>query len=256
MLGRVIEVVAGQPFADYIQQQVFAPLQMHHSFTSAQEAQRDGLAQEYQWLFGLAVPAQSHYTPSQLPSGYLMSSAEDMCNFLIAQMNEGRFGAASILSPAGIAAMHAPGVPTEDGSETYGLGWVTGSIGGVPVVHHDGGHPNARTFLFIEPGARRGAVLLFNSSGALAESALTEIKVGVARLLAGQEPGPASSLSLPTLYLIVDLVLAVLLALVLWPLLRLRRWDRAGGRTSRWVAHGGCGLACGWDVSWARRGRS
>ena len=190
VLGRVIEVVAGQSFADYIQQQVFAPLQMHHSFTSAQEAQRDGLAQEYQWLFGLAVPAQSHYTPSQLPSGYLMSSAEDMCNFLIAQMNEGRFGATSILSPAGIAAMHAPGVPTEDGSEKYGLGWVTGSIGGGPVVHHDGGPPNARTFLFMEPGTRRGAVLLFNTSGVLVESALTEIKVGVARLLAGRSRHP------------------------------------------------------------------
>src|SRR5206468_11216518 len=60
----------------------------------------------------------------------------------------------------------------------------------------------------------------------LAESALTEIKVGVARLLAGQEPAPASSLSLPTLYLIVDAVLAALFALALWPLLRLRRWDQ------------------------------
>ncbi len=226
MLGRIIEVVAGESYASYMQQQVFAPLQMRHSFTSAQEAQRDGLAQEYQWLFGLAVPAQFHFNPSQLPSGYLMSSAEDMCHFLIAQMNEGRFGATRVLSAEGIAAMHAPGVATGAPSETYGLGWVTGSIGGVPVVHHDGGHPNARTFLFMEPESRRGAVLLMNSSGLLPDvTAFTEIKEGVARLLAGQEPAPAS-LSLPTLYLIVDAVLAALLALALWPILRLRRWDQ------------------------------
>jgi CubicO group peptidase (beta-lactamase class C family) len=227
VLGRIIEVVSGQPFASYMQQQVFAPLEMRHSFTSAQEAQRDGLAQEYQWLFGLTVPAEYHFNPSQLPSGFLMSSAEDMCHFLIAQMNEGRFGATRVLSPVGIAAMHAPGVATGALSETYGLGWVTGSIGGVPVVHHDGGHPNARTFLFMEPESRRGAVLLMNSSGLLPDvTAFTEIKEGVARLLAGQEPAPASSLSLPTLYLIVDAVLAALLGLALWPLLRLRRWDQ------------------------------
>ncbi len=250
VLGRIIEVVAGQSYASYMQQHVFAPLQMSHSFTSAQEAERDGLAQEYQWLFGLTVPAQYHFNPSQLPSGYLMSSAEDMCQFLIAQMNEGHFGATRILSPAGIAAMHAPGVATGAPSETYGLGWVTGSIGGVPVVHHDGGHPNARTFLFMEPESRRGAVLLFNSTGVLAESAFTEIKEGVARLLAGQEPAPAASLSLPTLYLIVDAVLATLLALALWPLLRMRRWNQrlqqrhqAGRPRLLWV-----GLRLGWEL--------
>jgi CubicO group peptidase (beta-lactamase class C family) len=251
VLGRIIEVVAGESYGEYMQQHIFAPLQMRHSFTSAQEAQRDGLAQEYQWLFGLTVPAQYYFTPSQLPSGYLMSSAEDMCHFLIAQMNEGHFGATRILSPQGIAAMHAPGVATGAPSETYGLGWVTGSIGGVPVVHHDGGHPNARTFLFMEPESRRGAVLLFNSSGLLADAtAFTAIRDGVARLLAGQEPAPASSLSLPTLYLIVDAVLAALLALAVWPLLRLRRWDQRlrqqhPGERPRllWV-----GLRLGWEL--------
>src|SRR6185503_14245651 len=119
----------------------------------------------------------------------------------------------------------APGVPTP-GGEMYGLGLVRGSVGGVPIIHHDGAHPNTRTFVFIEPETRRGAVLLISSAGLLAESTFGEIEAGVARLLAGQDPAPASSPSLPILYLIVDLVLAGLLALAVWPLVRLPRWEQ------------------------------
>jgi CubicO group peptidase (beta-lactamase class C family) len=252
VLGRIIEVVSGQSFADYIEQHVFAPLEMHHSFTSEQAAKQHGLAQGYWWLFGVPMPKSDPYDVPQMPSGFLISSAEDMAHFLIAQLNGGRLGATSVLSPQGIATMHAPGVATGSGTGTYGLGWQTGTIGGVPAVYHDGGHANARTFLFLEPETRRGAVLLFNSFSLLADmTAFTQIKEGVARLLAGQEPAPVSSPSLPTRYLIVDAVLAALLALAVWPLLRLRRWEqrlRQQLPVGRWQLVR-VGLRLAWEVS-------
>lgn len=68
---------------------------------------------------------------------------------------------------------------------------------------------------------------MFNAFGTLAAlTAYKEIEAGVARLLVGQQPDPASSMTLGRLYLIVDAVLAALLALALVPLLRLRRWTR------------------------------
>ena len=122
--------------------------------------------------------------------------------------------------------MQAPGVATGAGEETYGLGWKTGSLGGAPAVFHTGDHPNARTLVFIEPETRRGAVLLMNASGWLPTfGTFKEIEVGVARLLAEQEPDPESRLSLRTLYLIIDAVLGGLFALALWPLVRLRSWS-------------------------------
>ena len=227
VLGRIIEVVSGQSFGNYMQQHVFAPLQMRHSFTAEQAAKQHGLAQGYRWLFGLHVPFQYRYDPPQMPSGFLISTAEDMAHFLIAQLNGGRFGATSVLSPEGIAAMQAPGVAMGAGEGTYGLGWMTGSLGGVPAVYHTGDHPDAHTLVLIQPGTRRGAVLLMNANNVPALlTAFPEIQNGVARLLAGQEPAPMSSLSLRTLYLIVDAVLGGLFALALWPFLRLRRWDQ------------------------------
>jgi hypothetical protein len=200
---------------------------MRHSFASEQEAQRDGLAQNNRWLFGLRLPFHYRYDPPQVPSGFLISSAEDMAHFLVAQLNGGRFGSTSVLSPESIAAMHAPGVPMGGGSGKYGLGWRTELLGGVPAVLHTGDHPDVRTLVFIEPGTRRGAVLLVNASGWLPTfGTFKEIEGGVARLLAEQEPAPTSSLSLRMRYLIVNAVLAGLFALALWPLLRLRRWDQ------------------------------
>jgi CubicO group peptidase (beta-lactamase class C family) len=228
VLGRIVEVVSGQSFGEYMQQQVFAPLAMRHSYTAEAEARRDGLAQGYWWLFGLAVPYHDRYNTSQLPSGYLIASAEDLTHFLIAQLNGGQYGGSSVLSPAGIAAMQAPGVPLGARAGTNGLGWQSSPIGGVPLIHHSGDHADVHGRAFIEPESRRGAVLLMNTNGLLAlEGPLKEIEAGVARLLVGQEPAPVSSMSLGRRYLIVDAVLAALFALALWPLLRLPRWSAA-----------------------------
>ncbi len=236
ILGRIIEVVSGQSFASYIEQHVFVPLQMRHSYTDEQKAQQNGLARGYWWLFGVPVPMEYSYDVPQMPSGFLVASAEDMAHFLLAQLNGGRFGSTSILSPEGIAAMQSPGVVTGTGGTSYGLGWKIGNIGGVPAVFHSGDHPNVHTLAFIEPETRRGAVLLINSQNVLASvGAFTEIENGVAQLLAGQQPAPVSALSLPILYLIVDVVLGGLFVLAVWPLLGVRRWKPR----LRWEGRGG-----------------
>ena len=159
-----------------------------------------------------------------MPSGFLISSAEDMAAFLIAQLNGGRVGTTTILSPDGVAAMQVPGVATGSGERTYGLGWMTGSIGAVPAVFHSGDHPNVHTLVFMQPGTRRGAVLLINLNNVPAlATAFRDIENGVARLLAEQEPA-RTSVSLPTVYLLIDALLGAILALALWPLVRMRRW--------------------------------
>lgn len=251
ILGYLIERVAGQSYADYMQAHVFTPLAMRHSFTDEQAAQQAGLAQGYHWLFGAPVPSDYPYEVAQMPSGFLIASAEDMAHFLIAQLNGGRFGAASVLSAPGIAAMQAPGVAVGESQDTYGLGWRTTTLGGVPVIAHPGDHSNFHTLIFMEPASRRGAVLLMNAQNMLAQfGAFREIEAGVARLLAGQEATGAAALRLPMLYLMIDVVLGGLLVLALWPLLRLRRWQQrlrqqqiAGQLRLRWV-----NLRLAWEI--------
>jgi CubicO group peptidase (beta-lactamase class C family) len=223
LLGRIIEMVSGQSFGEYLQANVFTRLDMQHSFTSEARAQQAGMAQGYQWFFGLPLATHHRYNPSQLPSGYIISSVEDMSHFLVSQLNQGQYRDTRLLSAASTAAMQAPGVDRGNAG-SYGFGWVISPVGDVPAVWHDGVNVNFHSLLLMQPDSRRGVVMLMNSFGMVAyESAFKELETGVVRILAGMEPTePAQSLG--TTYLIIDILLAVLLGAILWPLLRMRTW--------------------------------
>jgi len=246
VLGLIVQTVSGQPYGTYMQQHVFAPLQMHDSFASEPEARRDGLAQGHRWIFGVPAPFDD-YIASNVPAGGLISSAQDMSHYLVAQMNAGRFGSTAVLSEAGIATMHAPAVLREGGSDSYGMGWVNGSLAGVPSIWHGGNLAHFHALLLIEPQTHWGAILLVNANSLIPPS-LASLDAGVTRRLSGQTP--QDSLSLTTFYLILDGVLAVLLALAVFPLLRLRRWaTKFEQRQQRRPQFLRLGLRLTWDIA-------
>jgi CubicO group peptidase (beta-lactamase class C family) len=226
LLGQIVQAVSGESYAAYVQQHIFAPLGMQHSFPSLQQARQAGLAQGYTWRFGASLPSEDHLLPipTILPAGLLASTAEDMSHYLIAQMNGGRYRDATLLSAAGIAMMHTP--PRVPGSTPYpyAMGWVAATVAGIPVVGHNGSTDTFYALMLIVPQTQWGAVLLSNSSGAvfriLSDS---DLPPSMARLLAGQELPPAG-LSMSTFYLISDSLLALLAVLVLGWTLRLPWW--------------------------------
>lgn len=50
--GLLVETVSGQSYADYVQEQIFAPLAMQHSFANHDEAVAYGLAAGHRYNFG------------------------------------------------------------------------------------------------------------------------------------------------------------------------------------------------------------
>ena len=241
VLGRLVEVISGETFGTYMQRQVFGPLDMSRSFTSERAADAAGMARGHRWLFGALDARDERYNTSQLPSGFLISSAEDMTHFLAAQLNGGSFRGRSVLAPDWVAAMQAPGVPVPGApGDTYGLGWRRSDVGGVPTVQHYGDNYYFHGVLFLDPRTRRAVVVLINGNGVLpVTTAFKTLEAGVAQIVDGQSPKPAQGLTLRQRFLVQDLLLAALLVLVLWPLLRLPHWtrrlrrDRAAARSRR-----------------------
>ncbi|MEJ2710552.1 MAG: serine hydrolase [Anaerolineales bacterium] len=133
LLGLIVEAASGESYRDYIQKHIFDPLEMRHSYTTKAAAQQDGLAVGYRHWFSLPFPAPDMPVPvGSLPSGQLISCAEDLAHYLIAYLNGGRYGEAQILSSAGIDEL-LRGVAEEtvfgNSIGFYGMGWFEIDLG-------------------------------------------------------------------------------------------------------------------------------
>ncbi len=156
-LGLIVQSVSGVWYDDYVKQHIFAPLVMRNSFVSQDEARRSGMATGHRWWFGIPIAVTLPFNRAELPAGYILSSAEDMSHYLIAQLNGGSCRRASILSPDGIRLTHSQ--PTQG---PYGFGWELIREDGRLLTNHDGGTPNFQSSVFLDPDARVGVFLAAN----------------------------------------------------------------------------------------------
>ena len=125
LLNLLIETVSGQPYLEYMQAQVFSPLELRDTgFDPAVFENR--IATGYERKFSplartnLAVPTFQH-VPG--PGG-LITTAPDLSRFLIAHLNRGQVDGNRVLTPDAASLMHEK--ETEGGGHInkigYGLG--------------------------------------------------------------------------------------------------------------------------------------
>jgi len=205
VLGLIVQTVSGQSYETYIQAHIFDLLEMQNSFTSQAETQPQGLATGYHYAFGMPIAVDVPYNRGLLPAGYLISSAEDMTHYLIAQLNDGGYEGAALLSPAGLVETHNPAVPTPAENTSYGMGWFVGPINGIPAVHHQGETFNFHSNMILIPESQLGIVVLINGENSMdlmfGTARIADISEGVASLLAGQQPpSPPSNTSVWVVY--------------------------------------------------------
>ena len=228
-LGLVVQIISGQPYGEYVREHILQSLQMQHSFVSEADARQDGLATGYRWWFGLPYPAHVPYLAGVLPAGFLLTSAEDMAHYLISHLNAGRYGEASILSPAGVAELHRPGAAIGSTGSCYGMGWVTESINGIAMLTHPGDTANFHADMILLPESQWGIIVLTNANNALIGQVEAAgrlgtwcIAAGIAGLLVGRQPS-AGRLDARKFYAAFDVVIALLSTLQAWSLVELLR---------------------------------
>jgi CubicO group peptidase (beta-lactamase class C family) len=234
ILGLIVQVVSGQPYAQYIQQQIFAPLEMQHAYLDPAEDATRG-ASGYAYWFGFPRPGSLRFVPAIRPAGgdSFIASAEDMGHYLIAQLNGGRYGAQRLLSAAGIATLHQPavslGVHPVYGASWYGMGWGQGTLNGVPIVFHSGDISTFHADIMLAPEGRWGVIVLMNGQTTLqtmtGDERIEAIAPGVVGLLHGQQP-PAQPVSygIWLVYAVLLLLVAIQIAGMGRSILLLQRW--------------------------------
>jgi CubicO group peptidase (beta-lactamase class C family) len=233
VLGLIVQTVAGRSYESYVQTQIFDPLRMRDSFTSEAAAEQESLATGHNYWFGRPRAADLPYNRRLIPAGYLISSAEDMTHYLIAQLNGGRYRTASVLSPAGVAELHQPGAPTPK-TRSYAMGWFVGPINKIPAIYHQGEVPNFHANAVLVPESRTGVIVLMNSQNNVdlfSVDRMATISEGVTSLLEGREPSP------PPSSIVSFLIYAVLFAVIVLQLRGMTRSVvalRRGGRVGPW----------------------
>lgn len=246
LLGLVIEAACGESYADYIQNHIFNPLGMSHSYTSQALAKQNGMAMGHQQWFVIPFAAPDIPIPQvALACGGLISNVEDLARYMIAHLNGGRCENAQILSAAGIDELHH-GVPDINAMGIrvgqYGMGWLVDETGVTKLVWHDGTLPDFGAFMAFLPGQKKGLVLLFNACHHWFNPIMKDVGLGAAALLAGEQPSPILLFRMYPWMLRGQLLIPALqIAGVAATLRMLRRWRLhpelrpSGGR--KWVSN-------------------
>ncbi len=110
-LGRVIEVVSGQSYEDFLQRRVFRPLQMTNTTFFPTKGQLEQAAVTYAAKDGQLVPAPNALiglppgAKYPIPAGGLYSTGADLAKFYQMMLNKGTKGQVRHLSEKSVAEM-------------------------------------------------------------------------------------------------------------------------------------------------------
>ncbi|MBF5029555.1 MULTISPECIES: serine hydrolase domain-containing protein [unclassified Micromonospora] len=152
LLARTVERVADRPYADFLAEEVFAPLGMTRSFAGSGDGRADvAIGHEG----GRPVPSWDLTTVS-LGAGDVWSTGADLLTWLDVPRRGRLLGAASV------AAMTAPHAPTGRPDEAYGYGFFVGPLAGRRALHHSGDNGGYKAFAAWLPDTDQRLVLLTN----------------------------------------------------------------------------------------------
>jgi hypothetical protein len=191
-----------------------------------------------------------------LPSGDLISTAEDMAHYLIAHLNEGRYGGNEILSPEGIASLHEPAVRQGGSDKFYSMGWESRPSNGIVVVRHDGTSANYYADVLLEPVGGWGVVLLLNmNSFNMYGGRIHALSGGILSLLRGETPPTLPAMHHPIVFPAMVAILLITSLLSIWMAWLIFVWGRQQPFSARilpgWRRYVAISLPLVFHLGWA-----
>jgi CubicO group peptidase (beta-lactamase class C family) len=219
--ARLVEVVSGEPFADYLDRHLFTPAGMDDTRNAETRASDEpGMDEGHVTAYGTAIPLPE-MTGFNAGSGGIVSTAHDMGRWLALQQRGGvaedgtRLLSEELITEAQTAQRNAG---------TYGLGWQHTSTADPARIGHDGSLTRYSSRVDLVPSSGYGVVALLDSYTPTYQHPFT-ISTGVIELSEGHSPAPGAPVAT-----IIDAVLGVLtlgiLALQIRGLRRAPDWAR------------------------------
>ncbi|MBU5590172.1 serine hydrolase [Clostridium sp. MSJ-4] len=169
ILGHVIEKVSGMSFEEYMKENILDVVKMKESNFLKPLVSKDLLTSPHildvKNGYGATVSEVFPYNRAHGPSSTLCSNVVEMCNYAIANINEGRFQGDKILKNTSYSELWREYASTEWGGYTskIGLSWFLGQYKGNKVMSHSGMDTGFRSNLIILPERGIAVVVMINA---------------------------------------------------------------------------------------------
>lgn len=229
LLGKIVETVSGSSYEEYVEQNIFRPLNMKHTAASLKKSRENGLIQGYRNYFGIPVAGRPDYpkgtSPSKnsapystVPAGYISSSAADMGKYLQMYLN----GGMDIVSQSSIDTMFYDHVPKDgNGQDFYGMGWGYSEQYSQPWLNHSGLVENYTSNMFILPEKEIGIAVLVNMNDYLVDNNLLG---NIVLPLLGEKKVSLPNHAYTLFHILIDAVYLVIVFIAIYPVISIKRW--------------------------------
>lgn len=176
--GQIVQDLSGQTWEDFVKSRIFTPLNMSHSMfvTEDMQMQADFMSPYYEKRDTSLLLPYPFYTKFQGvgPCGSIISSINDLSNWLIAQMNAGKFNnkqviPSSIIKETMQSASLPGSVPDkyfENLNSEYGMGRGTSSYKGHYRTGHGGAIGGIYSNISFMPADSIGVIVFTNGAHA------------------------------------------------------------------------------------------
>jgi CubicO group peptidase (beta-lactamase class C family) len=171
--GEVIARVSGMHWEDFIESRILKPLNMNASAAAYDRLKdKSNVTDPHAFVDGKVMVVDRDINDLVNAAGGIYSNIDDMCKWLMMQLNNGIYGEGRLFSREVQKTMWSPQtiINVEDSTaynthfSSYGLGWFLSDVKGYKQVGHTGGLAGIVTQVTLIPELKLGIIVLTNQS--------------------------------------------------------------------------------------------
>jgi CubicO group peptidase (beta-lactamase class C family) len=167
LAGYIVEKISGMPFEDYIEENIFEILDMQQStFRQPLPSHLTGdMSVGYTYEKGIYMPHGFEYINGLAPAGSMSTTATDVAKFMIAHLQQGKYGENRILEEETAKLMHTQLFTHDPRVDGNAHGFWEMTRNNIRTIVHGGDTFLFHSLLSIIPEKNLGLFVSFNSVG-------------------------------------------------------------------------------------------
>lgn len=230
-LGLIVTKVSGKSYDEYVRENVFKPLDMNNTFNPETETLDSGLSKGNSINFGYALSAKHNQPKESLATGFITSSAKDMCNYAIAIINNGYYKGQSLVKGNKLPKLNSS-IDINKRSKAYDQYWNIIDCYENTLIGHAGASADFTSSMLVHLVRGEGVVVLANVRNDLVGDA-NQIANGISRMLYKGTPIVAPDSNFNKYYFKIKMATVFIFILLAIHLIRLKSFKLRASKSNK-----------------------